>query len=238
MHDKHLCTAFEAELATIGSHVRDMGALAEAMVRTAMAALLHANPEQAGEVLAMEQQVNASEVEIDHELSTALVRWQPAASDLRFLLAVSKVTSNLERVGDQAVRIARTVLRFNRQQFGDRADGPLVDISEEARTTLHLLRGALDAFDRRNAVQALAAIALDDGIEAEFDGLLRGLVAAMADDPRKIACSLDLVVVAKAIESIADHARNIAEEVVYLVRGVDVRHAKNAGEASALAGSA
>jgi phosphate transport system protein len=164
------------------------------------------------------------EVDIDGDLSAIIARRQPTARDLRLLIAVSKSIANLERVGDEATRIARVVLRLVDNGLSSRLRLPLGDLQFEAELATTQLRKALDAFARLDTTQALEVLKQDDQIDQEFDGLLRKLITYMMEDPRTISASLDLVFVAKAIERVGDHAKNLAEAIIYVVKGTDVRH--------------
>ena len=224
MSDKHLSTQFDVELSGISNRVLEMGGLVESQVAQAVYALTHFSGETASQVLTQEERVNHLEVEIDRDLSTIIARRQPTARDLRLLIAVSKTIGNLERVGDEAARIARTVQRLINTGVSSRLRLPVGDIEFEANLAIALMRRALDAFARLDAQQALQVIKQDNEIDAEFDGLLRKLVTYMMEDPRTISSSIDLVFVAKAIERVGDHAKNLAEQVIYIVKGTDVRH--------------
>ncbi|MFN3859839.1 MAG: phosphate signaling complex protein PhoU [Roseateles sp.] len=224
MNDKHISTQFDAELSGISTRVLEMGGLVESQVARAVYALTHFSGETASEVLTTENRVNAMEVEIDHDLSTIIVRRQPTARDLRLLIAVSKTIGNLERVGDEAARIARTVQRLINSGISSKMRLPVSDLSFEADLAVASLRKALDAFARLDSKQALEVIKQDNEIDIEFDGLMRKLVTYMMEDPRTISASIDLVFVAKAIERVGDHAKNVAEQVIYVVKGTDVRH--------------
>ena len=224
MSDKHLSTQFDAELSGISNRVLEMGGLVESQVAQAVYALTHFSGETASQVLTQEERVNHLEVEIDRDLSTIIVRRQPTARDLRLLIAVSKTIGNLERVGDEAARIARTVQRLINTGVSSRLRLPVGDIEFEANLAIALMRRSLDAFARLDAQQALQVIKQDNELDTEFDGLLRKLVTYMMEDPRTISASIDLVFVAKAIERVGDHAKNLAEAVIYIVKGTDVRH--------------
>ena len=224
MNDKHISTQFDAELADISNRVLEMGGLVEAQVAQAVYALTHSNAEIAGQVMAQEERVNAMEVEIDRELSTIIARRQPTARDLRLLIAVSKTIANLERVGDEAARIARAVQRVAGAGAPTRLRLPVNDLAYESELAISQMRKALDAFARLDTGRALEIIRQDDAIDQEFDGLLRKLITYMMEDPRTITASIDLVFVAKAIERVGDHAKNIAEQIIYIVKGTDVRH--------------
>jgi len=224
MSDKHLSSQFDAELSGISTRVLEMGGLVESQVALAIEALTHFNGEVASQVLIGEEKVNAMEMQIDADLSTIIARRQPTARDLRLLIAISKTIGNLERVGDEAARIARTVQRLINTGVSSRLRLPVGDVSFEAGLATASLRRALDAFARLDTQTALDVIKSDNEIDAEFDGLMRKLITYMMEDPRTISASIDLVFVAKAIERVGDHAKNLAEQVIYIVKGADVRH--------------
>jgi phosphate transport system protein len=162
-----------------------------------------------------------------------IARRQPTARDLRLLIAISKTIGNLERAGDEAARIARTVQRLINAACS-RLRVPIADLSYEADLATASLRRALDAFARLDVNLALQVLRQDNEIDAEFDGLMRKLVTYMMEDPRTISASIDLVFVAKAIERVGDHAKNLAEQVIYIVKGTDVRHTPPEGLESAV----
>ena len=224
MSDKHLSTQFDAELGGISGRVLEMGGLVESQVAQAVYALTNFNEETANHVLQQEERVNRMEVEIDRDLSAIIARRQPTARDLRLLIAISKTIANLERVGDEAARIARTVQRLINTGVSTRLRLPVADLSFEADLAIAQLRKALDAFARLDTAKALEVLKQDHQIDQEFDGLLRKLITYMMEDPRTISSSIDLVFVAKAIERVGDHAKNLAEAIIYVVKGTDVRH--------------
>jgi phosphate transport system protein len=222
MSDKHLSTQFDADLSGISARVLEMGGLVEAQLVQAMHALTTFNSDIAADVLQKEERVNQMEVAIDRDLSAIIARRQPTARDLRLLIAVSKAIANLERVGDEAARIARTTQRLISAGVSTRL--PVGDLAFEADLAVAQLRKALDAFARLDTARALEVLKQDDQIDQEFDGLLRKLITYMMEDPRTISSSIDLVFVAKAIERVGDHAKNLAEVIIYVVKGTDVRH--------------
>ena len=224
MTDKHLSTQFDAELSGISGRVLEMGGLVESQVSQAVFALIHFNADTAEQVMRQEERVNQMEVEIDRDLSAIIARRQPTARDLRLLIAVSKTIANLERVGDEAARIARTVQRLINTGVSIRLRLPVGDLGFEADLAIAQLRKALDAFARLDTAKALEVLKQDDQIDQEFDGLLRKLITYMMEDPRTISSSIDLIFVAKAIERVGDHAKNLAEAIIYVVKGTDVRH--------------
>jgi phosphate transport system protein len=220
--DKHLSSQFDSELSAVSTRVMEMGGLVESQIRTAMYALAQMSIESADQVLEIEARVNAMEVDIDRELSSIIARRQPTARDLRLLIAISKTTANLERAGDEAEKIARMVKSI--VQSTSSRTLPASELRAEADLASGLLRKALDAFARLDAKAAVSILKEDDAIDKEFDGFVRKLVTYMMEDARTISASLDLLFIAKAIERIGDHAKNIAEFIVYVVKGADIRH--------------
>ena len=224
MSDKHLSTQFDAELSGISTRVLEMGGIVESQVARSVYALTNFSAEVASDVLMTEERVNQIEIEIDRDLSTIIARRQPTARDLRLLIAISKTIANLERVGDEAARIARTVQRLVNSGASSRMRLPVNDLAYESELAVAQLRKALDAFARLDVDKAIEVLKQDDLIDQEFDGLMRKLITYMMEDPRTISSSIDLVFVAKAIERVGDHAKNLAEQIIYIVKGTDVRH--------------
>ena len=222
MTEKHLSSQFDSELNSVSARVMELGGLVESQIQHAIHALAHFSLESVGQVEALEQRVNTMEVEIDHELSTIIARRQPTARDLRLLIAFSKATANLERMGDEAHKMARMVQAII--ESGSARQLPTTDLRVAADLASGLLRKALDAFARLDTKAAVAILKEDDLIDQEFDGFVRKLITYMMEDPRTISASLDLLFLAKAIERIGDHSKNVAELIIYLVEGKDVRH--------------
>ena len=223
MTEKHLSSQFDSELNSVSTRVMELGGLVESQIRQAIYALSQFSMEAVEQVASIEQRVNAMEVEIDHELSSIIARRQPTARDLRLLIAFSKATANLERMGDEAHKMARMVKSII--ESGAARSLPSSDLRMAADLASGLLRKALDAFARLDTKAALDILKEDDLIDKEFDGFVRKLVTYMMEDPRTISASLDLLFLAKAIERIGDHSKNVAELIIYLVKGKDVRHA-------------
>jgi phosphate transport system protein len=194
----------------------------EAQILHAIMALSQFDPDIAQNVMRNETRVNEMEVEIDRDLSSIIARRQPTARDLRLLIAISKTTANLERAGDEADKIARMVISIIND--GAPRSLPSLELRVAADLASGLLRKALDAFARLDVEAALSILKEDDLIDKEFDGFVRKLITYMMEDPRKISASLDLLFLAKALERIGDHAKNIAEFIIYVVKGEDVRH--------------
>jgi phosphate transport system protein len=220
--DKHISSQFDAELAHVSSRVLELGGLVESQIRHAVYSLSQFSTEVAHQVIASETNVNAMEIEIDRELSSIIARRQPTARDLRLLIAISKITANLERAGDESEKIARMVNSIINS--GNSRALPSSELRIASDLASGLLRKALDAFARLDVTEAVSILKEDDLIDAEFDGFVRKLVTYMMEDPRTISASLDLLFIAKAIERIGDHAKNIAEFIIYVVKGADVRH--------------
>ncbi len=222
MTEKHLSSQFDSELNNISARVMELGGLVESQIRQAVYALSQFSVESASQVESIEVRVNGLEVEIDHELSSIIARRQPTARDLRLLIAFSKATANLERMGDEATKMARMVKSII--ESGAARSLPTTDLRVAADLASGLLRKALDAFARLDTKAAVAILKEDDLIDQEFDGFVRKLITYMMEDPRTISASLDLLFLAKAIERIGDHSKNVAELIIYLVKGKDVRH--------------
>ena len=223
MTDKHLSTQYDAELSGISNQVMQMGGLAEAQVAQAVYALSRLSSETSEQVLLQEARLNQMEMDIDRDISAIIARRQPTARDLRLLVAISRMIANLERVGDEAARIARTVKRLIDSSISSRL--PISDLEYESDLAIAQLRKALDAFARLDIARAHEVLRQDEEIDQEFEGLMRKLITFMMEDPRTISTCIDLVFVAKAIERVGDHAKNLAEVTIYVANGADVRHA-------------
>ncbi|MDI9336042.1 MAG: phosphate signaling complex protein PhoU [Gammaproteobacteria bacterium] len=225
--EKHVSSQFDAELAEISSKLSELGSLVEQQIIDAFVALVNFDTIIADRVLTHEKLVNRMEMEIDHEISSIIARRQPTARDLRLLIAISKSTANLERAGDETERIARMVKKIISHDNNLRTL-PASELRLAADLASRLLRKTLNAFTLLDIQVALSIMSEDDLIDAEFDGFVRKLITYMMEDPRTISASLDLLFVAKAIERIGDHAKNIAECIIYVVKGEDVRHTARA----------
>ena len=222
MGDKHMSSQFDAELNSISTHVLEMGGLVESQLHQAVYSLIHLSSESARQVLENEVRLNRMEVDIDHEIISTIGRRQPTARDLRFLMAISSATSNLERAGDEIARMARMVLSII--DAGTPRNLPSSELRTAAELAAAQLRKSLDAFARLDTTVAVAIMKEDNAIDDEYNGFLRKLITYMMEDPRTISPSLDLLFLAKAIERVGDHAKNIAEQIIFIVKGEDVRH--------------
>jgi len=222
MSSEHLSKQYDADLETLRSGVLQMGGLVEAQIRAAIDAFSSGGQELIDQVIANEPRVNACEVSIDNDCSHIIVKRQPAAGDLRLIMAISKTVTDLERIGDEAEKIARMSRQIHERGHADLHR--FATIRHAADIAVSMLRSALDAFARLDTAAAASVIREDRAIDAEFRSILRQLITFMMEDPRTISTVLEIVWVAKAVERIGDHAKNISEYVIYIVKGTDVRH--------------
>lgn len=223
MPGDHSSKQYDMDLEAIRSKVLLMGGLVESQFNDAVECFRSGNVEQAEQVIKADENVNRLEVTLDDTCSHLIVKRQPAANDLRTVMATLKVITDLERIGDEATKIARTAKSL--QERG--SVGTLnhyESIRVMANSTANLLHDALDAFARLDDKQAARIIAQDEAIDHEFRSILRTMITFMMEDPRTISAALDTLWAAKAIERIGDHAKNIAEYVIYVVEGKDIRH--------------
>ena len=216
MSDKHISSQFDTELNSISTHVLEMGGLVEAQLHQATYALVHLSLATAEQVLEKEAVINQMEMSIDHEIISTIGRRQPTARDLRFLMAISRTTQNLERAGDEIARIARMVKSII--QSGSPRNLPSSELRVASDLAAALLRKTLDSFARLDTTMAVAIIKQDNEIDNEYNGFLRKLITYMMEDPRTISPSLDLLFLAKSIERVGDHAKNIAEQIILLLK--------------------
>jgi phosphate transport system protein len=221
---EHLSKQYDQDLETLRSGVLQMGGLVEAQVRGAIDAFSSGNPELIAQVVANEARVNEFEVSIDNDCSHIIVKRQPAAGDLRLIMAISKTVTDLERIGDEAEKIARMSRQIHER--GLTKFQRFANIRHVADIALSMLHQALDAFARLDAAEAAGIIKQDVAIDTEFRSILRQLITFMMEDPRTISTALEVVWIAKAIERIGDHSKNVAEDVIYIVKGTDVRHTR------------
>lgn len=222
-YKSHISSAFNAELEDVRQRVLAMGGLVEQQIVDAARAIKEADAELAEAVIKGDDKVNLLEVSIDDECSRILARRQPTASDLRLVYAVVKTITDLERMGDEAEKIARMAIALAKDHE-PRSSGPLPELNHLARHVSQLVRDALDAFARMDAESALAVAQEDANIDREYEALMRQCITFMMEDPRTIRRVLDIMWSVRALERIGDHAKNIAEYVVYFVKGKDVRH--------------
>ena len=218
---EHASKQYDLDLDSIRSRVLQMGGLVESQIRRAIEALGTGERVALDEIIANDHKVNAMEVALDGDCSQVIVRRQPAANDLRMILAITKTVTDLERMGDEAQKIARMAKSMHERGA---VQPPPVELGHAAELAISMLRRTLDAFARLDCATAAEVIRDDAGIDAEFSSILRQLITYMMEDPRTISTSLEIVWIAKALERIGDHAKNMAEYVIYIVKGTDVRH--------------
>jgi phosphate transport system protein len=219
---EHTLKQFDTELEEIRSRVLQMGGLVEEQITQALEALISGNVTLARQVMENDHRVNALEVAIDEDCSTVIARRQPAAKDLRMVMTVVKTITDLERIGDEAAKIARMTRTIYES---DRPTVPRTsEIKHVADIALGMLRTSLDAFARLDLTVAARVVRQDEQVDQAFASILRQLITFMMEDPRTISHAIEILLIAKAIERIGDHAKNMSEYVVYLVKGKDVRH--------------
>jgi len=218
---EHTSKQFDAELESVRSRVLQMGGLVEEQIIRAMEALEAGDMPAIDKVIADDHRVNAMEVELDELCSHIIARRQPAAVDLRLLITVIKTITDLERIGDEAEKIGRMAKLVH---TAERQHMPRLDLSHIADRALAMLRQSLDAFARLDVGEAMRVVKLDSEVDDAFRAIMRQLITFMMEDPRTITRCLEILFVAKAIERIGDHAKNMAEYVIYMVKGRDVRH--------------
>ncbi|MGQ0650881.1 MAG: phosphate signaling complex protein PhoU [Betaproteobacteria bacterium] len=219
---EHTNKQYDLDLDSIRSRVLQMGGLVESQIRRALDGLASGDRALLDDVIAADHRVNEMEVALDGDCSQVIVRRQPAANDLRMILAITKTVTDLERIGDEAQKIARMGKSIHER--GALPVPPTVNVRYAAERAISMLRRALDAFARLDCDTAEGVIRDDASIDSEFRAILRQLITYMMEDPRTISTALETVWIAKAIERIGDHAKNIAEYVIYIVKGTDVRH--------------
>ena len=217
----HISKQFDADLEDVRTRVLQMGGLVEDQIVKAIEGLATGDLALIEQVIADDHRVNALEVELDETCSRVIAKRQPAASDLRLLIAVIKTITDLERIGDEAERIARMAKLVH---TAGTVDMPRLELKHVANLALGMLRKALDTFARLDSKAAAQVVQQDRLVDDEFRSILRQLITFMMEDPRTITRSLEILFVAKALERIGDHSKNMAEYVVYMVEGRDVRH--------------
>ena len=221
-NDHHTSKQYDAELEALRSRVLQMGGMVEQQIMRSIDALSSCNLPLIDQIIDDDHKVNALEVEMDDMCNHVIARRQPAAGDLRLIMAVVKTVTDLERIGDEAEKIARMAKLICES---DRLHTPRFnEIRRMGDLALDLVRTALDAFARLDPVTATKVARDDLQLDDEFRAILRQLITFMMEDPRTISLSLEIVFVSKALERIGDHAKNIAEYVIFLVKGKDVRH--------------
>tara|TARA_R110001583_G_scaffold3468_7_gene22130 strand:- start:21366 stop:22142 length:777 start_codon:yes stop_codon:yes gene_type:complete len=224
--DKHISRRFNAELEQVRTLVMNMGALVEQQVNDGLSAVLNADSELADLVIERDREVNTMELEIDEYCTQILARRQPAASDLRLIVSVIKSITDLERMGDEAVKFGKNAIKLAKGNFAEEEGArPLVELKHLGKHISETLHKALTAYAQMDVDAAYNIIKNDNIIDEEFDNISRLLVTKMMENPREIKNALRVTWCARALERIGDHTTNLCEYIVYLVEGKDVRHA-------------
>jgi len=219
---EHTSKQFDAELEAVRAKVLQMGGLVESQIRLAIEALVNGDVSQMNLVINNDHRVNAMEVEIDEICNQIIALRQPAAGDLRMVMTVIKTITDLERIGDEAEKIARMGKLLSQRK--SLILPSFTEIRHAGELALDMLRKSLDAFARLDLAYAAQVVRQDQMVDEEFRTIMRYLITFMMEDPRTISTALEILFVAKAIERIGDHAKNMSEYVVYMVKGKDVRH--------------
>ena len=218
---QHISRQFNIEMEDIRNKVLTMGGLVEQQVDLATNAFMSCDMEIAEKVIQQDQLVNNLEKDIDHECTEIMAKRQPAAFDLRMLIATIKIITDLERIGDEAARIAKMTMRL---EGTDYYQDKYYEIEHLLEMVKEMLNGALDAYARTDTEEVIAITAQDSKVDREYTSITRQLITQMMEDPRNITRALDMLWTARALERIGDHSCNVCEHVIYMVKGKDVRH--------------
>jgi phosphate transport system protein len=222
INKEHISKKFDADLEEVRTRVLQMGGLVEEQIENAIEALTEGNERTIEQVIDNDHRVNAMEVKIDELCCQIIARRQPTAGDLRMIMTVINTITDLERIGDEAAKIARMAKLI---YAADRMHVPrFVEIKHIAVIAIDMLNKALDAFARLDPNASAQIVRQDEQVDEEFRSIIRQLITFMMEDPRKISTAIEILFAAKAIERIGDHAKNMSEYVVYMVKGKDVRH--------------
>lgn len=221
LYSKHISQQFNKELESLRSMLMEMGGLIESQVDNAVQALISGDSDLAYRLRPVEERINEIELVIDQECARILALRQPTASDLRMVIAIARATKDMERVGDEAYNIAKLAISMAEEGSSPRGYVEVKHIGNHVRS---MLRQSLDAFTRFSSEEAFKVVNEDNLVDQEYRTAMRSLVTFMMEDPRAITKVLNVIWVLRALERVGDHASNIAEHVIYLVEGKDVRH--------------
>lgn len=218
---EHISKRYDHELEGVRTGLLQMGGLIEQQIEHAMRGVIERNLPMLEEVIANDKKVNAMEVELDDACIHLIAKRQPAAGDLRVIMSVVKIITDLERIGDEVKKIAKMGRHILES---DAVFVPRIELRHAASLAVDMLRRTLDSLARMDVGSATEVVRQDKEVDAEFKSIMRQLITFMMEDPRTISCGLDLLFIAKAIERIGDHSKNMAQYVVFMVKGTDVRH--------------
>ena len=221
---QHLSSQFDEELGRLRTHVLQMGGMVETQVSSAIEAYSSGEVASVKSIVEADRKINDLEKAIDDDCAHVIAKRQPTASDLRLVLGISKIVTDLERAGDEAKKIAKGVRRI--YEAGHLPSQYGIGIRHLAEAALNLVRQSLDAFARLDVPLAQEVIKADSDVDTEFKSIIRQLITHMMEDPRTSTTSIEIISIARAIERIGDHAKNVAEQVVFIVEGRDIRHIK------------
>ncbi len=219
---QHLSSQFDEDLSRLRTAVLQMGGLVETQISAAIEAYSTGEVSSVKHIVETDRKVNDLELAIDDDCAHLIAKRQPAASDLRLVFGITKIVTDLERAGDEAKKIAKGVRRI--YEAGQMPSQYGIGVRHIAEAALGMLRQALDAFARLDTELAVQVVQADANVDTEFKSIMRQLITHMMEDPRTITTSIDIVWIARAVERIGDHAKNVAEHVVYIVEGRDIRH--------------
>lgn len=220
-HTQHISQQFNQDLTELRNRLLAMGGVVERQVRDGVDALLRGDTDLAEQVREQENHVDTMEVTIDEECTAVIARRQPAASDLRLVMSIVKMVADLERIGDEASKIAKMAINLSEEGKSPRG---YVEVRHIADHVVKMVNASLDAFARFDVDMALDIIKEDRAVDAEYGSAIRSLMTFMMEDPRSISQVHNVMWVLRALERVGDHASNIAEHVIFMVRGKDVRH--------------
>ena len=222
MAAQHIYTQYDTDLEAIRAKVLEMGGIVEEQLTDSVSSLINADAKLANSVIKKDERVNALESEIDEDCSLIIAKRSPTARDLRNVLMMLRIITDLERIGDEASKIAKATHRIYEE---DRMSKPQTkEIQSIYEKLQYMLRTALNSFARLDVNETVAVLESDKEVDGEYRAYMRQLLTYMLEDPRTISLSLELMFVAKSLERIGDHAKNVSQNVIYTVKGKDVRH--------------
>jgi len=220
--NEHISKQFDAELENIRTRVLQMGGLVELQIARALDGFTNGDLTELDRVIEDDNRVNTLELELDEACTQMIAKRQPTARDLRLVMTVIKMITDLERIGDEAKKIAKMSKRLH---SGTSPFSPRIELRHAANIAIDMLRKTLDAFARLDITTSADVVRQDKQVDAEFKGIIRQVITFLMEDPRTISSGIDILFMAKAVERIGDHAKNMSEYVVYMVKGRDIRHA-------------